>query len=41
MRLIYESASFIPKEYPDTAGKLKDHQQEAQEDPEVYFTKEV
>lgn len=28
-------------EYPDTVGKLKDHQQEARKDQEVYFTKEV
>lgn len=43
MRLIYESVSFISKEYPDTAGKLKDHQEEAQKNPEVevYSTKEV
>lgn len=36
-----KSSSLTSKEYPDTVGKLKDHQQEARKDPEVYFTKEV
>lgn len=36
-----KSSSLMSKEYPDTVGKLKDHQQEARKDQEVYFTKEV
>lgn len=36
-----KSSSLTSKEYPDTVGKLKDHQQEARKDQEVYFTKEV
>lgn len=36
-----KSSSLTSKEYPDTIGKLKDHQQEARKDQEVYFTKEV